>query len=153
MSGGLWYAGPRGGTQRPLDSPRHWLGMSGGDRDRLGRFITLLDVEVTALHTHVPVGRIEGIEDVEPDDPMYRVLLGRWPYRIDAVLCFGDSHWIVECKPELTHFVLGQVLCYCYWWYRDVRERELTRAVIVCDHADEDVLPVARFLGADVVIV
>jgi len=148
----VWYCGPHRGTRRDLVRPRGWLGLSGGDCDRLVRFIDVLGVEPTELHTHVPVGRIEGIDDVDPNDPMYRVLLGRWPYRIDAVLCFGAENWIVECKEDLTHFVLGQVLCYCYWWLRDVGGRHLTRAMIVCDHADVDVLPVAKFLGADVVV-
>ncbi len=151
MTVGLWYAGPHSGTLRELDRPRGWYGLSIGDADRLERFIAGLDVIPSALHTHVPVGRIEGFDDLGREDPMRRVMLGRWPYRIDAVLIFGHDHWIIECKECLTHQVLGQVLCYCYWWCRDVVEREMTRAVIVVDHVDEDVRPVSRYLGADVV--
>lgn len=147
----LWYCGCNRNTLRDPAKPRQWLGLSAGDVERMARFVEAVGVTPMELHTHVPVGRIEGIEAYERGDPMQRVMLGRWPYRIDCMLLYENCCWLVECKERLTHHVLGQVFCYWFWWMRDVEDPIPDRAIVVCEYADEDVVCAADRMGVDVV--
>lgn len=135
---------------RNVSSPLRWLGLSLDDRDRLKRWLDELGVAPTELHTHVGVGCIPE-PPPEADTPeLRRVLYGRWPWRIDAAVCFGRSWWLIECKECVTHFMLGQIACYWYWWRRDVGHLRLRRAVAVVDYCDPEMAELARLFGVDV---
>lgn len=81
----------------------------------------------------------------------HKLMTSLWPRRIDAALRFGEAWWIVECKVNCAHYVLGQCLCYAYWWMRDLAELALERVVVVTDECHDDVACVLQASGIDVV--
>lgn len=143
--------GPSESTRREVGIPFRWLGLSGRDRTLLLRFVGALAVGPDELHTHVPVGRFPVVDDSELDSFTRKQIEDLWPRRIDAMLRFGRAWWIVECKPDANHYVLGQVLCYAYWLHRDCPWVECTRVIVATDRCDPEVKPVLELCGVSVV--
>lgn len=143
--------GPSPATRRDLAVPFRWAGLSSRDRSLLSGFLAALDVEPDELHTHVPVGRLPAVDDAEADAFTRKQVESLWPRRIDAMLRFGAVWWLVECKPDANHYVLGQVLCYWYWLSRDCPAIDCRRVVLVTDTCDPEVLPVLERCGVSVV--
>lgn len=147
----MGFVGPTDETRRDLARPVTWVGLSPGDHGLLVRFMRELGVVPAELHTHVPVG----LGDVELPDPSdgvgHRCMTALWPRRVDAALRFGQSWWLIECKIGCAHYVLGQCLCYAYWWLRDCPECALERVIVVTDCCHDDVKCVLCACGVDVV--
>lgn len=148
MSG---FVGPTDETRRDLARPETWVGLSTGDHALLVAFLDQLAVGPKELHTHVAVG----LGDVEipstADAVGHRLMTSLWPRRVDAAVRFGDAWWLIECKVGCAHYVLGQCLCYAFWWMRDCPECPLERVVVVTDCCHDDVESVLCASGIDVV--
>jgi len=142
--------GPSDATRRDPASPFRWMGLSKRDRGLLLRFLAVLKVGPDELHTHVPVGRLPAVDDSELDAFTRKQIESLWPRRIDAMLRFGREWWLVECKPDANHYVLGQLLCYYYWLCRDCPQISCRRLVLVTDVCDPEVLPVLERCGVTV---
>ena len=147
------FCGPWNGTRRELSSPRGWDGLSGDERDVLVRFLRELGEVPDELHTHVPVGLLPEVFETEEDPAIRFCIIGRWPFRIDACLRFGDEWWLVECKQDAGHACIGQALFYWFLWCRDVIAKRATRSVVACKRCDPQVGNFARRVGLDVVVV
>lgn len=126
------------------------MGLSNRDRTLLQRFLGSLREDPDELHTHVPVGRLPAVDDAELDAFTRKQIESLWPRRIDAMLRFGSEWWLVECKPDANHYVLGQLLCYWYWLSRDCPKISCRRLVLVTDVCDPEVLPVLERCGVSV---
>lgn len=148
MSG---FVGPTDETRREIRWPDTWTGLSPGDQALLRRFIHELEDEPDELHTHIAVG----MGDVEVPDMGDRVghklMTSLWPRRVDAAVRYDDEWWLIECKVGCAHYVLGQCLCYAYWWRRDCPECPLVRVVVVTDRCHDDVACVLKEYGVEVV--
>lgn len=142
--------GPCAATRRDLDRPQGWVGLSWRDHRLLERFVELLRVRPVELHTNVRVGRVPVLEAGCDTECNRRIVSALWPRRVDAAMRFGNGWWLVECKPDANHYVLGQLLCYAFWWSRDVPGCELDNVVLVTDACDPDVLPVLCECGIEV---
>lgn len=70
--------------------------------------------------------------------------------RIDVVLHWEASTWIVEVKPTANMSALGQVLAYAYLWAEKHPDKEKPRPVVVCRYADPDLAGVYHQLGVTV---
>lgn len=147
MSG---FVGPTDETRRDLARPETWVGLSAGDHGLLVAFLDQLAIVPDELHTHVAVG-LGDVELPSPSDSVgHRLMTSLWPRRIDAALRFGEVWWIIECKIGCAHYVLGQCLCYAFWWMRDCPECPLVRVVVVTDCCHDDVKCVLCASGIDV---
>lgn len=142
-----FVAGPTDATRRSVSSPRSWAGLAGNDAELLGVFLDQVGADPLELHTGVPVGRVPTIADSETSERDRKMIAACWPRRIDACVRWPEGWWIVECKPDANHYAIGQLLCYYFWWCRDVVEDAPVRTVIVTDVCDPDVKPVAECLG------
>lgn len=149
-SGGRAF-GPSPRTRRDLNRPYRWLGLSARDCRLLEEWLPTLDPQPDELHTHVPVGSIPKLDELRDSAFNRKQLESLWPRRIDAVLRFGETWWIIECKPDANHYVVGQVLCYRHWWLRDCGELKLARCVVLTDRCDPDVEPVLKEHQVEVV--
>jgi hypothetical protein len=145
------YAGPSDETRVDAGRPETWTGLSAGDHDLLVRYLGKLGVEPDELHTHVPVGMPDDLAEDQLEGVSKRLYSQLWPRRIDAVLRFGDKWWLVECKVNAAHYVLGQCLCYAMWWFRECQPLELDRIVVVTNVCDTGVAMVLSACGIDVV--
>ncbi len=144
-------AGPCEDTRRDVENPRSWAGLAPRDRGLLESFLDEMKGTPDELHTNVGVGRVPVLE-ADVDTPRNRKMIASlWPRRIDAAMKFGRRWWLVECKPDANHYVVGQILCYVYWWARDCPACRLERVVLVTDVCDADVRPVLSVLGVEVV--
>lgn len=143
--------GPSPATLRDLAVPFRWAGLSRRDKDLLGAFLESLDRRPDEFHTHVPVGRLPAVDDAAGDAFTRKQIESLWPRRIDAMMRFGREWWLVECKPDANHYVLGQLLCYWYWLRRDCPTINCRRLVLVTDTCDPEVLPVLERCGVSVV--
>jgi len=131
--------------------PFRWAGLSPTDRTLLEVYVERMARKPDAIHTHVAVGTIPVYHE-DGDDPVIRAQLEAcWPRRIDAVLRWGRKYQLVECKPDANHYVLGQLLCYVYWWLEHCHDLPEPQAVLVTDRCDPDVKPVVEALGVRVV--
>lgn len=147
----MGFVGPTDETRRDLGRAAGWRGLSVGDHALLVEFLRWLGVVPDELHTDIPVG----LGDVEipaiSDHVGHRCMTTLWPRRIDAAVRFGDDWWLIECKVNCAHYVLGQCLCYAYWWMRDCPECVLRRVIVVSDRCHDDVRCVLEASGIDVV--
>lgn len=143
--------GPVASTRRDLLYPRSWQGLSEFDRALLVRFLGELGVEPDELHTGVPVGTRPVVDVDEDDEKMQATIAGLYPRRVDAALRFGSGWWLVECKRDAQHYVLGQVLAYTFWWQRDLTHLRLDRVIVVTDRADRDLVPILVGMGISVI--
>lgn len=143
--------GPSEATLRDLAYPRGWLGLSQADHRLLQAFISRLESQSIELHTHVPIGWDGWTGRPGEESVMESVLDGSLPRRVDAALRVGKVWWLVECKPYARHYVLGQVLCYAYWWWRQLGHLPLARVIVVTDECDEGIRPVLEAAGVLVV--
>ena len=143
--------GPQKSTLRDLSLRYRWDGLSAGDAEVLGRFISAVGVTPDELHTHVPVGGMpDGVPaTVEAACPGMAGWL--YPRRVDAAMRFGGEWWIAECKPDSRPGGLGQCLCYWYWWCRDVAQCPCSRVLLLCGLAQLDEAAVYRACGVEVV--
>lgn len=143
--------GPTDATLRSMDAPLRWLGLSANDHELLARFLELMPRPPDELHTHVPVGMLPVVHDDMDDEFTAELLATLWPRRVDAAARWGDEWYLIELKPDAAHYVVGQVLCYYFWWVRARPDLPIPRAVVVTDTCDADVLPVLETLGVIVI--
>lgn len=148
-----WYCGPWSGTRRRCECPRYWYGVSHEERAILCDFLCVLGVEPDELHTHVGVGRVPSCAGLDVPVSMRRVLVGRWPWRVDAAMKFGRAWWLVEVKYVADHKGIGQLAYYWWAWCRDCRCWPAERAVMVCRECDPEVRRFAADFGIDLVAV
>lgn len=145
------FVGPTDETRRSLVRVETWVGLAPGERALLEKFVRRLEVKPAELHTHVPVGMCE-VDMPAVGDRMGRKLMASlWPRRVDCALRFDDAWWLIESKVGCAHYVLGQCLCYAYWWRRDCPECELKRVIVVTDKCQDDVAVVLAEYGVDLV--
>ena len=145
------FVGPTDETRGDATRPCTWSGLSPFDLDLLRRFLVLLGVLPDEIHTHVPIGISEPFDPPAGTDASASWFRKMWARRIDCAVRFGDEWWLIECKRRTAHYVLGQCVCYAYWWYRDCPECELTRVIVVTDRCCADVSCVLEWAGIDVV--
>jgi hypothetical protein len=143
--------GPTDATLRDINAPLRWLGLSANDHELLARFLDLMPRPPDELHTHVPVGALPVVHEDMDDGFTAELLATLWPRRVDAACRWGDDWYLIECKPDAAHYVVGQVLCYYFWWVRERPDLPAPVPVIVTDKVDADVLPVLDALGVVVV--
>jgi len=62
--------------------------------------------------------------------------------RLDAVVYFPASVWIVEVKPRLLPSALGQLLAYGYWFTRDQPLERAVKLVALVERTDDQLEPV-----------
>lgn len=144
-------AGPCADTRRDPGNPRSFAGLAPRDRGLLATFLEGLGRDPDELHTNVRIGRVPVLEADVDTERNRKMIASLWPRRVDAALKFGRRWWLVELKPDANHYVVGQILCYVYWWARDCPACRLDRVVLVTDVCDADVRPVLSVLGIDVV--
>jgi hypothetical protein len=70
--------------------------------------------------------------------------------RLDAVVYFPASVWIVEIKPRLLPSALGQLLAYGFWFQRDVPAETGIKLVALVERSDEQLQPVFQAFGVTV---
>lgn len=143
--------GPTEATLRDQAVPFRWAGLSANDLSLLQRFLAAMPTPPDELHTHIPVGRLPVTHEDVDDEETAKLLAALWPRRVDAACRWGDDWYLIECKPDAAHYVVGQVLCYFFWWVRERPDLPPPVPVVVTDRADEDVLPVLDGLGIVVV--
>lgn len=115
-----------------------YVGLSANDGSLLAVWLMQLAVKPDELHTHVPIGELP-FEPSDMDDPFTRSCIeAAWPRRIDVAMRYGDEWWLIECKPDADHHALGQILCYRFWWERDVTDKPLARTIVLTDRVDPD---------------
>lgn len=145
------YVGPTDETRGEWDRRASWKGLSDFDGGLLERFIEGLAVRPDEIHCHIPIG-VSDADGLPAEacghETLYRKM---WSRRIDCSLRFGNHWWLIECKRACAHYVVGQCLCYAFWWHRDCPECELTRVIVVTDKCCADVRCVLEFCGIDVV--
>lgn len=142
--------GPTAGTLRDPAVPFRWSGLSANDAALLERFLELMPRPPDELHTHIPVGRLPYAHEDEDDPDTAKLLRTLWPRRIDAMCRWGEDWYLIECKPDAAHFVVGQVLCYFHWLLRERPDLAVPVPLVLTDTADADVLPVLEALGITV---
>ncbi|KKN09938.1 hypothetical protein LCGC14_1041510 [marine sediment metagenome] len=143
--------GPTAATLRDPAVPFRWAGLSSNDAELLERFLRTMPRPPDELHTHVPVGRLPVVHEDQDDPDTAKLLATLWPRRIDVMARWGDDWYLIECKPDAAHYVVGQVLCYYFWLLRERPDLASPTPVVLTDKADEDVLPVLEALGIVVV--
>ena len=143
--------GPSTSTLRDVAYPRGWLGLSAGDRDLLVPFLAGLDPQPDELHTHVPVGSCPRLRPEHDTRQWQDLVRGVYPRRVDAALRFGRGWWLVEAKVDANHYVIGQVLCYAFWWREQLGGKPLSEVVVVTDQVDPDTRRVMLAAGIRVV--
>ncbi len=143
--------GPQASTLRDLKVPYRWDGLSVGDAGVLARFIALLGVAPTELHTHVPVGCAP--DPTEGNDCEWCQVMAQslYPRRVDAALRFGRTWWVCECKPDSRPAGLGQCLCYWYWWCRDCPQCPCSRVLLLASEVQAEEEEIYRLCGVEVV--
>lgn len=89
---------------------------------------------------------------VDPGAPaaMQRDWLLLTQLRIDAVVYFQASVWIVEVKPRLLPSALGQLLSYDHWFASDFRAEIGVKLVALVERSDEQLQPVFEAHGITV---
>jgi len=146
-----YFPGPTERTLRDPLVPLRWAGLSSNDAELLERFLRTMPRPPDELHTHVPVGRLPVVHEDQDDPDTAKLLATLWPRRIDAMARWGEDWYLIECKPDAAHYVVGQVLCYYFWLLRERPDLPIAMPVVLTDKADEDVLPVLEALGIIVV--
>ncbi|MBA7539099.1 hypothetical protein ES705_31377 [subsurface metagenome] len=81
-----------------------------------------------------------------------QVALGVSRKRIDVVARVGGGFWVVEVKPLASMLALGQVLSYSRLFIQEFAPVGEVWPVIVCDAADEDLLPEFDAAGVAIVV-
>jgi hypothetical protein len=145
------FVGPTDLTRGDAARCCTWSGLSPFDLRLLEAFLERLEVLPDEIHTHIPIGISEKMDPAAGTDPSAAWFRKMWARRIDCALRFGDEWWLIEAKKASAHYVVGQCLCYAYWWFRDCPECELTRVIVVTDRCCSDVRCVLEFCGIDVV--
>ena len=145
------FVGPTDETRGEAGRCCTWSGLSPFDGRLLSVFLSRLDVQPDEMHTHVPIGISEPQEPPAGTDVSAAWFRKMWARRIDFAVRFGDEWWLIECKRRSAHYVVGQCMCYAYWWFRDCPECELARVIVVTDQCCADVRCVLEFCGIDVV--
>jgi len=80
-----------------------------------------------------------------------RIADGLTRKRIDVVAIVDGVYWVIEVKPLVMHFAIGQVLVYTSLFIKEYEPVIETWPVVVCDSVDEDVIPECKRLGVVVV--
>lgn len=143
--------GPSTSTRRDLAFPRSWLGLSEGDRRLLVRYFQLSAVQPDEFHTHVPVGQVPRLRSEHRTERNRRLVGGCYPRRVDAAMRFGRWWHLVEAKVDANHYVIGQVLCYAFWWRKNRADLPLGRVVVLSDVVESDIRAVMVANGIVVV--
>ncbi|MEE8478137.1 MAG: hypothetical protein V3S19_07185 [Gemmatimonadales bacterium] len=99
----------------------------------------------------MPVGEVPALRREHDTESNRRLIRGVYPRRIDLMILFGQTWWMVEGKIAARHYVLGQILSYAFWWERGAQRGKLGRLVVVTDAVDPDMRPVFRAAGVDLV--
>lgn len=134
-----WKTGPIDETRRDIADPGTWVGLTLGERDLLQRYVDKLEVGTFELHTHIPVG-MGGMCGPSTFDRASRKMLQQlYPRRVDAAVCTDNEWTLIECKLGCAHYVLGQILCYAYWWRRDCPECPVVDLLVLTDKCQDDV--------------
>jgi len=146
-----YLPGPSDQTLRDPAVPFRWKGLSANDAELLAGFLEVMPSSPDELHTHVPVGLVPVTHDDMDDADTAELMAVLWPRRVDAACRWGDEWYLIECKPDAAHYVVGQMLCYYFWWVRERPDLPAPTLVLVTDKCDDDVLPVLESLGIVVV--
>jgi len=125
--------GPCDETRRLDGSARRYPGLSPGDDTLLRSWLASLAKPPEEIHTHVPVGNLPRLLGELNTAANRAQVEASYPRRIDCACRFGDGWTIVECKPEADHHALGQILCYRWWWERDLPGLRVDRVMVVTD--------------------
>ena len=72
--------------------------------------------------------------------------------RVDAVVTYDDSVWVVEVKPIAGMSALGQVLSYSHLFEAEYGSELLVIPVIVAHFLDWDLVPLFEDLGVSVLL-
>lgn len=124
--------------------------MLGEDTAVWTRFLESGDFNVREVWYDVHVGQ-GVIPDMVSDSMLKRISQGITRKRIDVVAVVDNILWVIEVKPVLMHFALGQVLVYTGLFIDEYNPELEVWPVIVCDTVDEDVVKESRRLGVAVV--
>jgi len=120
------------------------------------------DVAVWTRYLKSPLVRIEAVwYDVHVGTPIYttsestamerRIAAGVGMKRIDVVALVDGVFWVIEIKPIANMTAVGQAVSYQALFIAEFRPRQEVRAVIVCDHCDEDIVGICEELGVVVI--
>ncbi len=137
-------------TERDLDFPRSWLGLSADDRCLLQAFLAANREDVVELHTDVAVGLCPGDEEVYPSEWSRAYSLKVHPLRVDAVVQFREGWRVLEMKPDAGYVALGQILCYLFFSRLGFSELEPLEGIVVTNRCQGCVLPVFEQEGITV---
>ena len=138
-------------TRRDIGNPRHWRGLAGDDAALLATWLDRLEDEPDELHTGIAVGPLPEIP-VEFSTPRLKaVQVGTSSWRVDAAVRFGAKWWLIECKPDASHYALGQLLFYRWWWQQHPGYPIVERLVVLTDECDADMIPVFETYGVEVI--
>lgn len=138
-------------TRRDIGNPRHWRGLAGDDAVLLATWIAGLKGKPDELHTGIAVGPLPEIPAEIKTPRLEAVQLGTSSWRVDAAVRFGEWWWLIECKPDAGHQALGQLLFYWWWWKRQPGYPVVVRFVVLTDECDDDMLPVFKAYGVEVI--
>ncbi len=145
------YIGPTDETRRDLANPRTWIGLSPADHVLLSQYMAQLQTQPDEIHTHIPVGMGDTTAPPGYSESMHRCMRALWPRRVDAALRYGADWHMIEAKVHAAHYVLGQILCYAFWWRRDCPEAKLTKLIVVTDHCQDDVPAALAFHNVELI--
>jgi len=138
------------GPGRPAVVSPAYPHMMGEDTRVWTRFLESGDIVLQEVWYDVHVGAmVKG--DWEDDSVTARIAAGLTRKRVDVVALVDGCYWVIEVKPTLMHFAIGQVLVYEGLFVKEYNPPIETWPVIICDHVDEDVIPACRSLGVVVV--
>jgi len=124
--------------------------MLGEDTAVWTRFLESGDFELREVWYDVHCGQ-PVLSTLGPDSMQQRIADGLTRKRIDVVAIVDGVYWVIEVKPLVMHFAIGQVLVYTSLFIKEYEPVIETWPVVVCDSVDEDVIPECKRLGVVVV--
>ncbi len=102
-------------TQRHLDNPRDWQGLTGSDAALLWSWADARRNEISELHTDVELGSVPSWVFSIDDPALRRQACSAHPLRADAVVLTTSGWILLEVKPNAGYQALGQVLTYQFY--------------------------------------
>lgn len=103
------------------------------------KFLESRFVDIKEVWYDVHIGQPVIVDD-DSDPLTNRIARGLTRKRIDVVAAVGGGIWIIELKPYVNMYAVGQVLTYTRLFRKEYAVAGPVVSVLLCDGYDEDLL-------------
>ena len=117
----------------------HYPHMMTEDTEVWTKFLKAGTAKITRVWYDVRVGSTV-LQGPEVSELEMRIAAGLTRKRIDAVAEVEGNTWVVEVKPYVTMYALGQILTYVRLFEQEYSYPGQLTAVLLCDDYDIDLL-------------